>query len=57
MQAIAKGGGIKGRKMDFFVVTYGNFRFLLEELLGVSGVGPKKLESYGEAFLAVLRSE
>src|SRR5439155_26635155 len=27
------GGGIKKRKMDFFVVTRGNFRFLLEELL------------------------
>jgi len=26
------------------------------ELLNVSGVGPKKLESYGEAFLEVLRS-
>jgi len=34
------GGGIKGRKMDFFVVTYGNFRFLLEELLGVSWITP-----------------
>lgn len=26
------GGGIKKQKMDFFVVTYGNFRFLLQEL-------------------------
>lgn len=26
------GGGIKKQKMDFFVVTYGNFRFLLSEL-------------------------
>jgi 3D (Asp-Asp-Asp) domain-containing protein len=34
------GGGIKKRKMDFFVVTYGNFRFLLEELLGVSWITP-----------------
>jgi len=34
------GGGIKKRKMDFFVVTYGNFRFLLDELLGVSWVTP-----------------
>ena len=24
------------------------------ELLAVSGIGPKKLETYGEAFLAVL---
>ena len=32
------GGGIKGRKMDFFVVTYGNFRYLLDALLGVSWI-------------------
>jgi hypothetical protein len=34
------GGGIKGRKMDFFVVTYGNFRALLDYLLGVTWVTP-----------------
>lgn len=34
------GGGIKGRKMDFFVVTYGNFRLLLEQLLNVSWITP-----------------
>jgi 3D (Asp-Asp-Asp) domain-containing protein len=34
------GGGIKGRKMDFFVVTYGNFRFLLESLLNVTWITP-----------------
>ncbi len=34
------GGGIKKRKMDFFVVTYGNFRFLLDELLGVTWITP-----------------
>jgi 3D (Asp-Asp-Asp) domain-containing protein len=34
------GGGIKKRKMDFFVVTYGNFRFLLEQLLSVTWVTP-----------------
>nr|HEX4316367.1 3D domain-containing protein [Kofleriaceae bacterium] len=34
------GGGIKRRKMDFFVVTYGNFRFLDDELLDVSWVTP-----------------
>ena len=34
------GGGIKGHKMDFFVVTYGNFRYLLEELLGVTWTTP-----------------
>ncbi len=34
------GGGIKKRKMDFFVVTYGNFRFLLEELLNVTWITP-----------------
>jgi 3D (Asp-Asp-Asp) domain-containing protein len=35
------GGGIKGRKLDFFVVTYGNFRILLDELLGVSWITPE----------------
>jgi len=34
------GGGIKGRKMDFFVVTYGNFRSLLDGLLGVTWITP-----------------
>ena len=28
-----------------------------EAVLGISGVGPKKLAQYGEAFLAVLRGE
>jgi 3D (Asp-Asp-Asp) domain-containing protein len=35
------GGGIKGRKMDFFVVTYGNFRALLDGLLGVTWITPQ----------------
>jgi 3D (Asp-Asp-Asp) domain-containing protein len=35
------GGGIKGRKLDFFVVTYGNFRMLLDGLLGVSWITPE----------------
>jgi 3D (Asp-Asp-Asp) domain-containing protein len=34
------GGGIKKRKMDFFVVTYGNFRFLLDQLLNVTWITP-----------------
>lgn len=34
------GGGIKKRKMDFFVVTYGNFRTLLNELWGVIWITP-----------------
>ncbi|HVK78143.1 MAG TPA: 3D domain-containing protein [Kofleriaceae bacterium] len=34
------GGGIKLRKMDFFVVTYGNFRWLLQELWGVNWITP-----------------
>jgi len=34
------GGGIKKRKMDFFVVTYGNFRFLLDELESVTWITP-----------------
>jgi 3D (Asp-Asp-Asp) domain-containing protein len=35
------GGGIKLRKMDFYVMTYGNFRFLLQELWGVNWVTPQ----------------
>jgi 3D (Asp-Asp-Asp) domain-containing protein len=35
------GGGIKGKKLDFFVVTYGNFRALLDELLGVTWITPQ----------------
>jgi 3D (Asp-Asp-Asp) domain-containing protein len=35
------GGGIKGRKLDFFVVTYGNFRALLDGLLGVTWITPQ----------------
>jgi 3D (Asp-Asp-Asp) domain-containing protein len=34
------GGGIKRRKMDFFVVTYGNFRFLLDQLQNVTWITP-----------------
>lgn len=34
------GGGIRKRKMDFFVVTYGNFRFLLDQLQGVTWITP-----------------
>lgn len=34
------GGGIKKRKMDFFVVSYGNFRYLLGELWGVIWITP-----------------
>jgi len=34
------GGGIKKRKMDFFVVNYGNFRFLLNMLWNVIWVTP-----------------
>jgi 3D (Asp-Asp-Asp) domain-containing protein len=34
------GGGIKRRKLDFFVVTYGNFRSLLDALLGVTWITP-----------------
>lgn len=34
------GGGIKKRKMDFFVVTYGNFRYLLDQLLNVTWITP-----------------
>jgi 3D (Asp-Asp-Asp) domain-containing protein len=35
------GGGIKHKKMDFFVVTYGNFRFLLDELQNVTWISPQ----------------
>lgn len=34
------GGGIKKRKMDFFVVTYPNFRALLAQLQGVIWITP-----------------
>jgi 3D (Asp-Asp-Asp) domain-containing protein len=34
------GGGIKQRKMDFFVVSYGNFRFLLQEIWQVNWITP-----------------
>jgi hypothetical protein len=34
------GGAIKKRKMDFFVVTFGNYRVLNEQLLGVGWVTP-----------------
>jgi 3D (Asp-Asp-Asp) domain-containing protein len=34
------GGGIKKRKMDFFVVTYSNFRYLLDQLLNVTWITP-----------------
>ncbi|HEY1813489.1 MAG TPA: 3D domain-containing protein [Kofleriaceae bacterium] len=35
------GGGIKRRKLDFFVVTYGNFRYLLDELENVTWITPQ----------------
>ena len=35
------GGGIKRKKMDFFVVTYSNFRFLLDELQNVTWISPQ----------------
>jgi 3D (Asp-Asp-Asp) domain-containing protein len=34
------GGAIKKRKMDFFVVTYGNYRLVIDQLLGVGWVTP-----------------
>ncbi len=35
------GGAIKRRKMDFFVVTYANYRFVIDQLLGVGWVTPQ----------------
>ena len=35
------GGGIKQRKLDFFVVSYANFRFMLSELWQVNWVTPQ----------------
>ncbi|MEZ4361257.1 MAG: 3D domain-containing protein [Kofleriaceae bacterium] len=35
------GGGIKKQKMDFFVVTYRNFRFLLSELWNRQVISPQ----------------
>ena len=34
------GGGIKKRKVDFFVVSYQNYRDLLTELWGVDWITP-----------------
>ena len=34
------GGAIKRRKMDFFVVTYANYRAVIDQLLGVGWVTP-----------------
>jgi len=34
------GGGIKKHKMDFFVVTYGNFRYLLREMTDAGWITP-----------------
>ncbi len=34
------GGAIKNRKMDFFVVTYRNYRMVIDQLLGVGWVTP-----------------
>jgi 3D (Asp-Asp-Asp) domain-containing protein len=41
LRADDTGGGIKQRKLDFFVVSYANFRFLLSELWGVNWVTPQ----------------
>ena len=41
MRADDTGGGIKQRKMDFFVVSYGNFRFLLQEIWQVNWITPE----------------
>jgi 3D (Asp-Asp-Asp) domain-containing protein len=35
------GGAIKRRKMDFFVVTYANYRFVIDQLLGIGWVTPQ----------------
>ena len=40
MRADDTGGNIKEQKMDFFVVTYANFRALLDDLYGVICVTP-----------------
>jgi 3D (Asp-Asp-Asp) domain-containing protein len=34
------GGAIKRRKMDFFVVTYANYRAVIDQLLGIGWVTP-----------------
>ena len=34
------GGSIKKRKVDFFVISHGNFRFLMSQLWGVSWITP-----------------
>lgn len=41
LRADDTGGGIKQRKLDFFVVSYANFRFILSELWNVNWVTPQ----------------
>lgn len=43
LRADDTGGGIKQHKLDFYVVSYGNFRFMLSELWGVNWVTPQIL--------------
>ncbi|HVV86518.1 MAG TPA: 3D domain-containing protein [Kofleriaceae bacterium] len=41
LRADDTGGGIKEQKLDFFVVSYANFRFMLQELWQVNWVTPE----------------
>ena len=40
MRADDVGGAHKKRHMDFFAVTFGNYRLLIDQLLGVGWVTP-----------------
>ena len=40
VRVVRDGGAIKKHKMDFFVVTFANYRFLIDQLLGVGWVTP-----------------
>jgi 3D (Asp-Asp-Asp) domain-containing protein len=51
------GGGIKKRQIDFFVVTYGNFRFLLDEMWNIGWITPRIEEPRCEYLRDYVRPE
>ncbi len=51
------GGHIKKRHMDFFVVTYGNFRFLLDEMWNIGTITPRIQEPRCEYLRDYVRPE
>jgi len=51
------GGHIKRRHLDFFVVTYGNFRFLLDEMWNIGWITPRIEEPRCEYMRDYVRPE